>query len=1138
MNRILRFALIAAGVCTFLVLAAVALAFWLVDVDAFVKQQLDAQLPAIEARLGRKVTAGEVRTRLFPRLGGAVEDLTIGSDPARSEDDRPLLSIGSVSFELDLWKAITTLGAAIEVQSIAVDGVKVSVVRYADGRLSYQDILDRQPPAEPAPEPAPTADEAPIPPKLQEILRGLRLDELRLADAELRLLDLAAGPKPVESFVRHLDVRARDVQLGKQVRVTVDAAILSEERNLHFGVGVGPVPETLENAGSPALADLELRLADVELGALLPYVQPLLPIRLGLSRASVDLAVPVVSTTGPMAITARIALKSLRLAGGRAFDFAFDTAVTVDAAKLSADVARAELALGEVALSMAGKLENLSSSPRFEKFTIRSSTLDPSLLLAYYPPARASLPPDARLDGPIVLDLVATGDAQRQTVRTKIDLAAVDVLYPGALEKPRGTPLSLVVDGGFTSSAAELQRLALTLDELALEVSGTIRDFADPTLDLRLSAPAFRFDRLARLAPGMAAKLAARGVEAKGSGALSGHVKGRPTSLDAALEAALTGLDLDVPGTTVKGDVTLKAHVTGDPAKAFEAGLRFDADGATIVVPETLNKAAAVPFHADVAVTRAGDRIELRRFDLKLAELAVDAKGTLDLAAGRTDVKVAVRRLDLEKFARTVPAVPLEYARRGFVETTVELDGDPNALETMQLRLPTLNARLGRSDVRGSVTISNLAAPAYAMELTSDLLDVDALYLDADSEPATVAEPTAAPTPPADRPERRKLKLTAKVEARRLVAYDYELHDFKGIVRIDDGRLTVDDGGFRLFGGTFDADGTELEYWRAKKPFRSRLTIRDVQVGPAVASVSKYGDAVSGKGDFTVALAGAGFGLADLEQALTGTIDVAMKEGRFAKTDLLKSITGRLAQVAKLPGVTLQPLGGTGAFRDLKGRLVVKDGRLALEQPVSFTLDGHALELGGAVGVAGTLGLQGTYALPGAVLQQATKGRCATEGTFPVPFTLTGPILEPKTEPDLTAILKSLAVACLKGGLGQQLSEAVGVDVGRAAQEAEAKARAEAARLEAEAGRLKTEAEAKARAEAERLQAEARAEAARVQAAAEAKARAEAERLKAEGAARARAEADRLKAEADRKRREAEAAAKKKAADFLGGFKR
>src|SRR5690606_4889060 len=104
--------------------------------------------PKIEAQLGRKVEVGEVKTKLFPTLRVEVASVSVA---AQKPDEPALLSIGPVRISVGLWDAIRTQGEQISINEVVVQDLKLHLVRDADGRLSYEDILERQAQAEEEP---------------------------------------------------------------------------------------------------------------------------------------------------------------------------------------------------------------------------------------------------------------------------------------------------------------------------------------------------------------------------------------------------------------------------------------------------------------------------------------------------------------------------------------------------------------------------------------------------------------------------------------------------------------------------------------------------------------------------------------------------------------------------------------------------------------------------------------------------------------------------------------------------------------------------------------------------------------------------------------------------------------------------
>lgn len=1133
MKKLLRILSITALVATFVFVALAGLAWWLVDLDALVNAQIAKHRPVIEEKLGRKIEVGRVSTTLLPTLSARIEGIAIAPDPKHAEDDRPLVRVGAAKVEISLWRAIVSLGKDVVVDTIAVDGLSASVVRYADGTLSYQDILDRLA-TDAAPEEKPAeAPAEPLSPEVQEYLRGLRISEIRLADAEVRLLDLAtATGAPAESFVRKLNVGMSDVKLGAPIGLKVEAAVFADQQNFAFGVEVGPIPVDLHLEGMPRVAEVRLDATDVDLSRLAPYLGKAVPARIESALFSSKVRIPEVSLDKDLNVEAMVSVKKLQVAGGRQFDFLFDTKLRTNAQTLDANVEKLVLAIGEVWFESSGRFSQLATAPKFKDFRVHSTTLDVEKLLSYYPPARASVPPGTRLAGPIRLDVRATGDASKQSVNALVDLASVDVLYPGALEKAKGTPLALSVDGEFTAQDALLRAMKLVAADLEIALSGTVKNFKDPTMDVTLAAKPFRFDSVARLAPGMTEKLKTSGVTSAGDGTFTGHVKGTMQAIDAALDLSMRGVKLDVPGTKLDGDLTFTVAAKGNPSGDLDASLLFDANKATIDVDGVMKKGPATPFLARAEVAKRGDVAELKSSELRLAELSVDAQGRFDLASGTTSAQLTMKPLDLEKFSKTVSSIPAAYAKNGFVDMRMSMSGNPNALSTMTVDIPEMNVRLGRSDLRGSMKVVDLERYDTTMSLTSKLLDVDELFPPSDApaaaEESATKETTTART---DDPELKKYRFAGNFAADRIIVSKRELSKFKGTMKVADGVLKLEEASFGVYGGTVAMSGTEATFWKAKMPFKAKLAVKNADVNALLSGESKYANTLFGKGSFDVDVAGAGFESEDLEKSLTGAIGTSLVDGRWSGANVLGDVTASLKPLEML-GISLQKLTGQNTFKNLSARLDVRDGKLTLEKPVEVALDGHSLTLTGSVGILGALAFDGTYALPASVVKSVTRGKCEPGKPLPIPVRFRGTATKPVVEVASLAVAEEAAKLCLAG----KAKELLGVDIPVSKEElerkaellraeAEAKAKAEFERLRAEAERVKAESEAKARAEAERIKAEveakARAEAARIKAEAEAKAKAEAARIKAEAEAKAKAEKDRLKKEAEKKAAEA-----------------
>lgn len=1139
MKRFLKMATTAVLVTAFVFSVVSFAAWWLLDLDAWMTKQLAAWAPRIEAEVGRKVTTGRVSTTFLPTLSARVSDIELGPD-AQVEGDLPLVRLGSVSFELSLWDAIKSFGKQVTINQVAVDGVQLNVTRHADGSLSYADVLARLATREVSEEPKPESGETeageaqPLSPEMRAWLQGASVEELRLTGA-VRFIDETTK---VESRIEGLRLTVSNVRLGAPVRVALEAAVFAAARNFRVSFETGVVGDDLDLSRLSELSDVRADLVDVDLARLAPYLA--LPVSLEQANLSLSFASPQLSTTKPSDATGTLTLSPLRLGGGQRCDVSVTLEGQADPTTFAANVRRFDVAWGGARFALSGAFEHLASSPAFSNLQVKGEALDLDELRRCYP--ALPVPRELRAEGPGSFSVAATGDANRQTVQATVNLRPVRVAWGEVFEKPRGEPFALSVDGTFSLNDAHLAHATLSLGELELGLKGKVMNFAAPKFDFVLQAKPFGFESLAHLVPGTRESMKAAGVTSAGRGAFDGYLKGAVDDIDAKLALHLSDVGLDVPGTSLAGKLDFLVQAKGNPSGDFDARMSLDATDATIELDGLVDKPKGVDVFADVRLKKQGDGVEFPRFDVRFADLSFQAKGGADLAKGTTNVSVAFAPLDLEKFARIVPAIPSRLAKGGLVRTNMSLSGNPNELSTLVFALDGLDLKLGTSDLRGTVRVQNLVTPQATVALRSNLLDVDALFPpESERADASPAQGVDEPKEAKDDPSLKAYGFAGTLSAKRIRLRGRDLTDFQARMHLKDGRFVLDEGGFGLYGGRVEATGSEADVWRAKMPFRGRLALRKIDVGALLAGETKWGGVLSGRGTFDLDVKGEGFETADLEKSLTGIVSVSLDQAAWTASALAPRLTSALEPLEKIPGLTLGKLTGQNAIRNLFGTLEVTDGRMTFKEPATLSLDGYAVTLEGAMGVAGGLFLDATWSLPGKLIGQVTGGRCRTDAPLPIPMTLGGTFARPDVAVAPTTVVKALAQACLVGKTLDQVEGALGVDVRAKAAEVERKAEelVERAQKEAQAARERAEAEvARAKAEAEER---ARAEAARLKAEAEERARAEAVRVKAEADAKVRAATERAEAEARAKaeeaKREAEKKAKEKLGDALGGIR-
>lgn len=209
--------------------------------------------------LGRTVTIERVRINPFA-LSASVEGLRI-ADPA---SQTPLLSVARIYANLE---AISLFKGGPVLREIAVDQPQLALVRQADGRFNFSDILDRfaARPASPPGEPL-----------------HFSLNNLHLSEGRISVDDRTVGQK---HLIEHLGIGLPFVSnLPSQVEVFVQPHIEAVVNGAPFAVTgrVRPFADRRE-------ATLDVSLAPFDLVRYLAYVPAKLPVRIEQALAGAQL---------------------------------------------------------------------------------------------------------------------------------------------------------------------------------------------------------------------------------------------------------------------------------------------------------------------------------------------------------------------------------------------------------------------------------------------------------------------------------------------------------------------------------------------------------------------------------------------------------------------------------------------------------------------------------------------------------------------------------------------------------------------------------------------------------------------------------------------------------------------------------
>ena len=407
-----------------------ALVAGLLVLDSVLTSAARAEAKRLSAELSRPVEIGRVSTRILGGLAVQVSDLRIGAGP---DEGVPLLELSRAEAKVALLPALLSSGKDLRVRSLEVDGVRLRVVRMADGTTNLGRLSKAMSARAPAPEAV----------AQQPAQAGLRLDRLALRDGSITLLD-QRRPDAKELLVDRIEVSLQNLRAGEPLDLLVRAAVLAPRQNLELRLRTAPLPLSLV----PAPDRLSMKLEPVDLGPLGPFLPDELELRAGKVQADLEaeLGATVPGGKGPTKVRGGVQASGLRFArqeGGKPLDAVLEADLEGDAEKGEVRISKLRLEIGPAGIAGKGNVGGLAGGDlRVEGLEIVAHDLDPAVLGEYYPPLRRQL--GSRVAGPIGLSLRASGTEAAPALQLRADLTPVRLSFPGLLSKAAGARATLV----------------------------------------------------------------------------------------------------------------------------------------------------------------------------------------------------------------------------------------------------------------------------------------------------------------------------------------------------------------------------------------------------------------------------------------------------------------------------------------------------------------------------------------------------------------------------------------------------------------------------------------------------------------------------------------------------------------------
>lgn len=354
------------------------------------------------------------------------------------------------------------------------------------------------------------------------------------------------------------------------------------------------------------------------------------------------------------------------------------------------------------------------------------------------------------------------------------------------------------------------------------------------------------------------------------------------------------------------------------------------------------------PFSVTARGGLRGARLGLGRLDVEVGQATVDARGDLDLTLGG-------RSTDFD-FELNVPSL----TRLGVLEDRKLLEQDLAISAHLHgdgetVRVDNFAARLGDSDLRGSLRLQKGEIPNLSLELQSDLLRLASLLeeAEADYDPAPEFDDgRLIPDIKIPFDAMRKLNASVTVDFRELQREALLLRDVTLEARLQDGALQVHEAGLRAGGGWLRARAL-LEPASGAGKASLALKARDLSLG-----LLAPGPDTSSRSDLDVNFEATGSDLRTLAGSSSGVLfmnsaNFTIPDNTFLKRlygDMLNEILATINPFARADSKSIiecvvLPVEIDGGILSLNPEAFVRTDKVSILANASINLESEEIEM-------------------------------------------------------------------------------------------------------------------------------------------------------------------------------------------------
>ncbi len=623
------------------------------------------------------------------------------------------------------------------------------------------------------------------------------------------------------------------------------------------------------------------------------------------------------------------------------------------------------------------------------------------------------------------IDATASGDAKVRNSGGKLAsngtirlenarIHGTDVGYPIALDYDVADDLS--------NDVIQIQKGNLKLGSTPVTVAGTIDSKPSPAqIDLKLTVDKASIAEAARLASAFGVAFG-QGTDVKGT--VNANIQARGAMSKPAMNGQFSAHNLEISGKQLPQPVKINDIALTLTPDAIRSNDFAATEGSTTVnanfvltnysaANSTINAALRAPN------ARLGEIINIAQAAGVSAAEGMSGDGTLNLdvhAQGPTKNMSALNFSGTGKLSNATLKTPS-------LTKPVQIKNSDIQFSQNSVSLQNVTASVGQTNVNGTLTLKNFAAPQIQFTLNADKVNVAELQQLFNATPAQPAKHATAeqhdfwrlvPRAEAQQTANSEPSLFSKMTGGGTVtvgAIQYDdllLNNTHATVTLDHGLIKMNPVTADVYGGK-ETGAIAIDMRPAQPVYAVNLKTDKVDANKLISSVSDLKQTLYGLLASNVNASFSSTSAASIARSLNGTMNINLTNGKLMNVDLLHE----LSSVGKFVGSNFAAPKGFTNIAQLTGDFDVKNG-VAQTNNLKAAIDGGTLAAAGLINLADqSLNLHMTAVLDKALSQQVggtqvggfmNTALANNQGELVLPVIVTGTFQHPQVTPDVQQV--------------------------------------------------------------------------------------------------------------------------------------